>query len=83
MSQVSKLTNIDPEHEFPKIFDMLSLISYVYNVELKANAKSFCLVQSRRVPLSLMDKVNKYNKYNKIGRNAKNERYSNVIPLMN
>ncbi|UYV79808.1 K02A2.6-like [Cordylochernes scorpioides] len=50
-------TDVNPEREFPKLFEGLGLLEQPYHIKLKEGAKPFSIPVPRRVPLPLMLKL--------------------------
>ncbi|CAG7723899.1 unnamed protein product, partial [Allacma fusca] len=51
------LTKVNPELEFPGIFDGLGELPKEYRIKLKPDAKPYAVHIPRRVPIALMDKL--------------------------
>ncbi|UYV78302.1 K02A2.6-like, partial [Cordylochernes scorpioides] len=49
--------DVNPEREFPKLFEGLGLLEQPYHIKLKEGAKPFSIPVPRRVPLPLMPKL--------------------------
>ncbi|UYV81835.1 hypothetical protein LAZ67_20002653, partial [Cordylochernes scorpioides] len=50
-------TDVNPEREFPKLFEGLGLLEQPYHIKLKEGAKPFSIPVPRRVPLPPMPKL--------------------------
>ncbi|UYV77590.1 K02A2.6-like, partial [Cordylochernes scorpioides] len=51
---INGTTDVNPEREFPKLFEGLGLLEQPYHIKLKEGAKPFSIPVPRRVPLPLM-----------------------------
>ncbi|UYV61517.1 K02A2.6-like [Cordylochernes scorpioides] len=54
---INGITDVNPEREFPKLFEGLGLLEQPYHIKLKEGAKPFPIPVPRRVPLPLMPKL--------------------------
>ncbi|UYV85035.1 K02A2.6-like [Cordylochernes scorpioides] len=54
---INGTTDVNPEREFPKLFEGLGLLEQPYHIKLKEGAKPFSIPVPRRVPLLLMPKL--------------------------
>ncbi|UYV68677.1 K02A2.6-like [Cordylochernes scorpioides] len=54
---INGTTDVNPEREFPKLFEGLGLLEQPYHIKLKEGAKPFSIPVPRRVPLPLMPKL--------------------------
>ncbi|UYV77472.1 K02A2.6-like [Cordylochernes scorpioides] len=54
---INGTTNVNPEREFPKLFEGLGLLEQPYQIKFKEGAKPFYVPVPRRVPLPLMPKL--------------------------
>ncbi|UYV75137.1 K02A2.6-like [Cordylochernes scorpioides] len=54
---INGTTDVNPEREFPKLFDGLGLLEQPYHIKLKEGAKPFSIPVPRREPLPLMPKL--------------------------
>ncbi|UYV69068.1 K02A2.6-like [Cordylochernes scorpioides] len=54
---INGTTDVNPEREFPKLFEGLGLLEQPYHIKLKEGAKPFSISVPRRVPLPLMPKL--------------------------
>ncbi|UYV80674.1 K02A2.6-like, partial [Cordylochernes scorpioides] len=54
---INGTTDVNPEREFPKLFERLGLLEQPYHIKLKEGAKPFSIPVPRRVPLPLMPKL--------------------------
>ncbi|UYV68125.1 K02A2.6-like, partial [Cordylochernes scorpioides] len=54
---INGTTDVNPEREFPKLFEGLGLLEQPYHIKLKEGAKPFSIPVPRRVPIPLMPKL--------------------------
>ncbi|UYV66504.1 K02A2.6-like, partial [Cordylochernes scorpioides] len=54
---INGTTDVNPEREFPKLFEGLGLLEQPYHIKLKEGAEPFSIPVPRRVPLPLMPKL--------------------------
>ncbi|UYV63592.1 K02A2.6-like, partial [Cordylochernes scorpioides] len=54
---INGTTDVNPEREFPKLFEGLGLLEQPCHIKLKEGAKPFSIPVPRRVPLPLMPKL--------------------------